>query len=126
MPISVECPQCSKAYRVGDDKAGKRMKCKECDAVVAIPEEELIVLTEVDEDEYEPLPPRRKSSGSKSRKKPAKKSSAFTSPVQLAVGGVVVVVAVGVVLWILSQRETIDGGSAAEAQNSKKARQQAQ
>jgi hypothetical protein len=38
MPISVNCPSCGKAYNVKDDAAGKRFRCKQCEAVIAIPE----------------------------------------------------------------------------------------
>ena len=36
--ISVKCPSCSKAYNVDDKFAGKKAKCKECGAVMSIPE----------------------------------------------------------------------------------------
>jgi hypothetical protein len=37
MPISVECDQCGKQYRVTDESAGKKMRCRECQAVLTIP-----------------------------------------------------------------------------------------
>lgn len=37
MAISVDCPDCGKAYRVGDDKAGLRFRCRSCEAIVTIP-----------------------------------------------------------------------------------------
>lgn len=36
MSITVRC-KCGKGYRVGDDKAGMRMKCKQCGTVLAVP-----------------------------------------------------------------------------------------
>lgn len=125
MPISVECPQCGKGYRVGDDKAGRKMKCKECDAVVTIPAGG----DEFGDDEFDDIElprPRRKSSGSSakssktsSRKTSRGKSSSFTSPVQLIVGGVVAVVAAGIVWFILAQRGYVntDGGETAGKDN---------
>jgi len=37
MTIQVNCPECDKEYQVTDDKAGKRFKCRECEAVVSVP-----------------------------------------------------------------------------------------
>jgi ribosomal protein S27E len=37
MPISVSCPGCGKEYNVKDDAAGKKFKCKECEAIVDVP-----------------------------------------------------------------------------------------
>ena len=37
MPISVSCPACGKEYNVKDEAAGKKFKCKECEAIVEVP-----------------------------------------------------------------------------------------
>ncbi|HLQ46620.1 MAG TPA: hypothetical protein VK137_17890 [Planctomycetaceae bacterium] len=37
MPITVSCGSCGKSYRVPDDAAGKKMKCKDCGTLVSIP-----------------------------------------------------------------------------------------
>ncbi len=37
MPIEMTCPECLAKLTVGDDKAGLRVRCRECGAVVAIP-----------------------------------------------------------------------------------------
>ena len=37
MSISVSCPNCGKQYNVTDEAAGKRFRCKECEAVVDVP-----------------------------------------------------------------------------------------
>ena len=37
MPISVTCPECNSTYRVGDEAAGKAIKCKKCGARVPVP-----------------------------------------------------------------------------------------
>ena len=37
MPISVSCPHCGKEYNVKDEAAGKKFKCKECEAIVEVP-----------------------------------------------------------------------------------------
>ena len=31
MPLSVQCPNCGKSYRVGDDSLGVRARCKNCE-----------------------------------------------------------------------------------------------
>lgn len=36
--ISVQCPSCPKTYNVDDKFAGKKAKCKECGAIMSIPE----------------------------------------------------------------------------------------
>lgn len=41
MPINVKCHQCGKTYRLKDEMAGRKFKCKDCEAVVvatAIPD----------------------------------------------------------------------------------------
>ena len=37
MPIPVSCPSCGKEYNVKDAAAGKKFKCKDCEAVVDVP-----------------------------------------------------------------------------------------
>lgn len=37
MPITFKCSGCGKAYKVGDEKAGKKLKCPGCQAVVTVP-----------------------------------------------------------------------------------------
>ena len=37
MPIAFSCPSCLRAYSVRDDLAGRRVRCKGCDAEIAIP-----------------------------------------------------------------------------------------
>lgn len=36
--IKFKCTQCDHEYRVGDDYAGKKVRCKSCQAVNVIPE----------------------------------------------------------------------------------------
>lgn len=38
MSIETECDACGRAYRVKDDYAGKKFRCKTCDTVVQVPE----------------------------------------------------------------------------------------
>ncbi|HEX8913463.1 MAG TPA: hypothetical protein VF796_13975 [Humisphaera sp.] len=37
MTIEVQC-KCGRAYRVGAELAGRRMRCKQCQGVVTVPE----------------------------------------------------------------------------------------
>lgn len=37
MAINVACPSCGRQYSVKDDSAGKRFKCKDCEAVIEVP-----------------------------------------------------------------------------------------
>ncbi len=37
MTIIVRCDECEKRYRVPDDRAGKRVKCRECGAIILVP-----------------------------------------------------------------------------------------
>lgn len=37
MPIKVTC-ECGKGYRLSDDKAGKRFKCRDCGSLVQVPD----------------------------------------------------------------------------------------
>ena len=37
MPIELKCPECSKKYRIKDDRAGKQVRCKACTAVFSVP-----------------------------------------------------------------------------------------
>ncbi len=37
MPIAAECDDCGRAFKLGDDLAGKKFRCKDCGAVVSVP-----------------------------------------------------------------------------------------
>lgn len=75
MPISVECEGCGKNYRLGDDKAGKKFKCKECGEVVSIPEDDeefadaFEVVEDDEEDDEEEERPRRRSAAKRGGKR---------------------------------------------------------
>ena len=45
MPISTACGDCRKKYTVKSEMAGKRFRCKDCEAIVTVPE------TAVEEDD---------------------------------------------------------------------------
>lgn len=37
MTIAFQCQECNKRYRTSDERAGKRVKCKECGAIILVP-----------------------------------------------------------------------------------------
>ncbi|MCA8921548.1 MAG: FHA domain-containing protein [Planctomycetes bacterium] len=39
MPIKFACPECSSAYKVPEKYAGKRIRCKKCEAKIRVPSE---------------------------------------------------------------------------------------
>ena len=71
MAWSVSCPECGKRYRVGEDKAGRKFRCRDCGTAIRVPEFDDVSGADdaladdsygVD-DEYEdqPIPPPRRS-----------------------------------------------------------------
>ncbi len=40
MTIKVTCPACDERYKLADDKAGKDVRCKRCNEVIAVPDPE--------------------------------------------------------------------------------------
>lgn len=78
MSLIVSCSKCRKKYKVGDDKAGKKIKCSGCGAIIAIP---AAAAEDVDpwdlppaEDPYDSPPPAlpRRTVGRQSTSKPSK------------------------------------------------------
>lgn len=120
MPIAVQC-ECGKQYKVGDDKAGMKLRCKDCKKVIAIPagsgasgDDEWGDLGDDIEMPATPKPARSQSAKSKGRRG-KKKSSSRTSKggmspaVKYGVAGGIVVVAAGAVLGILYSKGIIGG-----------------
>ncbi len=117
MSIAVSCGNCGKKYKLGDDKAGKKFRCKECSEPIRVPvlEDEFgDSWDELDEDYGEPsaaLPPVSGSSGSQVRasssrgkKRPARKSKGGPN-VGVIVGvaaSVLLLVGASVGVWVLA------------------------
>jgi MoxR-like ATPase len=60
MSIQFACGRCGRQYDVGNDLAGKRVKCKECAEILTIPSPGATVLTSAEvlfEDDARPAPP---------------------------------------------------------------------
>jgi hypothetical protein len=108
MAISVDCPSCAKSYQVKDDAAGKKFRCKQCEAIVSVPDaasaaqgdpwDNLDLGTQQDphgEDEspFEaPVRPRKKKS---SRKKG--RGGGMPITVMVAIGGEVALILLNIV-----------------------------
>tara|TARA_R110002111_G_scaffold257026_1_gene324950 strand:- start:100123 stop:101130 length:1008 start_codon:yes stop_codon:yes gene_type:complete len=100
MAIQFHCKKCGKGYKVGDDKAGRKIKCRQCAAPIQIPEADIEDLSEDWEDEeaeYTPAPRRRAPSASKSKSKPKRKNKSGSGSNQniLIIGGIVALLVVG-------------------------------
>ena len=78
MSIRIECDGCSKKLSVGDDKAGKRVRCPGCQTIITIP------AVDNYEDELKPEPIRPRKGSAKGRGKSKTKPA---SPPWLLIGG---------------------------------------
>jgi hypothetical protein len=47
MAIRVRCSRCETSYNLADTMAGKNIRCKKCESIIAVPTEEIMDLTEV-------------------------------------------------------------------------------
>ena len=85
MPIPAVCDECFAEYKVKDEFAGRRMKCKQCGSLIAIPKPARRQAAEVDEWEVvdsdeepadlPPVPSRKKSTPAPKAKKRSARSS---------------------------------------------------
>jgi predicted Zn finger-like uncharacterized protein len=105
MTIPVECGECGASYKVKDDKAGTRIKCPKCSAVIKVPSGD-------DDDEFvEPTPSKRKTAPKGSSRKGAKKGGAKSgggsNQTALIAGAAVfgVLVVGGIAFWMMSGRK---------------------
>lgn len=112
MSMTVKCSGCGRSYRVGDSKAGKKMKCQACGTVVAIPDHEIledeVFLDDEAEfeslDDFEDVRPRPRRKGRTGKAKPAAPTGLRSPKVQYIGGGAIIALAVVVVLVVLYQR----------------------
>ena len=113
MSVIVQC-DCGKKYKVGNDKAGKRIRCKACSGVVDIPMPKADpVVDEWDDDggdefNYEPLRPQTR----KPTRAPVEKQSSANKVaiIAAAVGGGTLLLA-GAIVFIVKAATTDDDGS---------------
>lgn len=94
MPIAVVCRDCDRSVKVKDDLAGRKIKCPDCGKLLTVPggEEDRPRRRRRDEDDDDYDQPRRKK-----EKKRSKKGLI----IGLSVGGGVLAVGVGVLLFFL-------------------------
>ncbi len=52
MPIKAKCRKCSKIYTVKDALAGKKFRCKQCEAPVTVPQPAVLIEDEPEEDDW--------------------------------------------------------------------------
>ncbi|MEM7811170.1 MAG: hypothetical protein AAF532_06820 [Planctomycetota bacterium] len=74
MAISATCQRCGKTYKVREELAGRRVKCKACDASLTIPAFDDLDFDDTDETETAAVRPgvvRAKSKAAKSKTRPA-------------------------------------------------------
>ena len=107
MSIAISCGNCGKKYKIGDDKAGKKFRCKECSEPIRVPVAENEFgdsWDELCEDYGAPsaaLPPvsgsaasQGRSSSSRGKKRPARKSKSGPNV------GVIAIIAASVLLLV--------------------------
>lgn len=99
MAIEVVCDDCGNKYRVSDDKAGSRVKCRECGSRIDVPDG--------DDDGFDTEVASRPSS--RKRKKSAGGQSAG---IMIGVGAVGLVLVLGIVLFMMGGRG--NGGQVAQ------------
>lgn len=119
MPISTTCPECGAKYNLAEAMAGKKIKCKKCEAVIAVPQ------ADEDDEGVTAAAPRAGASARRPRRdddddrddrddddrpsRPVAKKSGGGSTVLLVVGGVLLVLllvcggAIGFFIWGLRQ-----------------------
>jgi predicted Zn finger-like uncharacterized protein len=96
MSIFVRCPECQAKFRVADDKAGKKLRCRECGEVIRVPDG--------DGDELLDEVPTRRKTRVRSRNRSRKNQTPL-----LAIGGATLAVLLLVVLVI-----SFRGGASSE------------
>ncbi len=74
MPIDVVCPKCGKDYRVKDERAGTRIRCKECQTAISVPalsqDDDLDNESDWNDTASQPMPGR--SRGASATRKPSR------------------------------------------------------
>jgi len=104
MTINCECGNCGKEYRVSDERAGRKFRCRQCDADVHVPDGY--------EDEYEvPSSPRRNPAskrrrsgggGKQTRSKKSKSNTNTSLIVGIGAGSIVLVAGIVVGYFLLT------------------------
>lgn len=103
MPIEVTCPTCSRAYKVKEEAAGKKLRCKGCETVIPIPDAVDIVDEEdpwdgLDEQDQPALPPARVS---RPKARPKSSGGGSSSGMPPTIIGSLVLCAITIVVALL-------------------------
>jgi hypothetical protein len=89
MSIDVACPECAKVHKLKEEAAGKKFRCKGCQAVVSIPEAAEIAEPDpwdvVDEDAEAPPPMARRRKPQPAKRARSSSSSGSGMPVTVIV-----------------------------------------
>jgi acetyl esterase/lipase len=105
MPLTVTCSSCGHEYQVRDDSAGKKFRCRKCDAVVTAPSRKASSRRPADEDEddsedYEDYhPATRKPAGRRSRRTTRPGMNLPIGKIVAGLGAVATVLIVGGLIW---------------------------
>ena len=95
MAIEISCDDCGESYRVGDDRAGTRVRCKSCGGAIHVPDDSGD--DDYDDGMYDERP-KRSSRGSSKRRS---KSSGV--PMGAIIGGIgaVAVLGIGLIVFMM-------------------------
>lgn len=117
--IETQCAACGKRYQVGNERAGMKFRCRECDAIVRIPrgapssfDDDFDEYDDGYDDDYRaPRPARRARNRRPPKKRPGSNAGVI---VGAAVGGVVVLggIVTGIVLFLNSSNDRSSANSA--------------
>ena len=94
MSIAVECASCERSIKVKDELAGRKIKCPGCGKLLTVPDEEV-------EEKPQNRSRDREEDEERPRRKKEKKRSKKGLIIGLSVGGGVLAVGVGILLFVL-------------------------
>ncbi len=74
MAIALTCPACQRALKVKDELAGRKIKCPDCAAVIAVPGKKAVTETGVTATKPRPIrPPRLKRMNQRKKNVPGRR-----------------------------------------------------
>lgn len=107
MAIDVTCAECGRSYRMKDERAGSRVRCKDCQSIMHVPDEAAGEEWDDQENPWETaeeppaLPARRRSGTTARAAAPKKGASAGGSPVMKILGGLAFAIAAAMIVGIV-------------------------
>src|SRR5438045_2682031 len=112
MPIKARCSECGRVYKLGDDRAGQSLECKDCGATFEVPD--ALRAVPRNEDDRDRLRPKRRDSKDREDERPTEKTagakkSGSLMPWLLVGGGAVLLLMLlcggGAVVVVLAMRD---------------------